>query len=77
MSGNVVEWCFDDWHDNYEGAPEDGRAWLFDNNNHCQMKSLRGGGWYNDPWGCRSADRGWGHPDGIGEVGFRVVCVGA
>ena len=28
MHGNVWEWCLDDWHDSYEGAPEDGSAWL-------------------------------------------------
>jgi formylglycine-generating enzyme required for sulfatase activity len=28
MHGNVREWCEDDWHDNYEGAPSDGSAWL-------------------------------------------------
>ena len=28
MHGNVWEWCLDDWHGSYEGAPEDGSAWL-------------------------------------------------
>ncbi|MFN9623948.1 MAG: formylglycine-generating enzyme family protein [Cyanobacteriota bacterium] len=28
MHGTVWEWCADDWHASYEGAPEDGRAWL-------------------------------------------------
>ncbi len=26
--GNVWEWCADRWHENYEGAPTDGSAWL-------------------------------------------------
>jgi len=26
--GNVWEWNEDDWHDDYKGAPEDGRAWV-------------------------------------------------
>jgi formylglycine-generating enzyme required for sulfatase activity len=30
MHGNVWEWCLDDWHESYEGAPEDGSAWLID-----------------------------------------------
>jgi len=30
MAGNVWEWVADCWHDSYEGAPSDGRAWLDD-----------------------------------------------
>ena len=28
MAGNVTEWVEDDWHINYEGAPDDGSAWV-------------------------------------------------
>ncbi len=28
MHGNVLEWCADLWHENYDGAPTDGSAWL-------------------------------------------------
>ena len=38
MHGNLDEWCLDDWHDNYEGAPGDGSAWLDENDNLYQKK---------------------------------------
>ncbi|WP_414543713.1 SUMF1/EgtB/PvdO family nonheme iron enzyme [Nostoc sp. CCY0012] len=60
MHGNVWEWCLDDWHDSYEGAPTDGSAW-FDNNDNLYQKQgravLRGGSWAPDPIYCRSAFR--------------------
>lgn len=28
MSGNVWEWCEDDWHSNYKDAPTNGSAWV-------------------------------------------------
>jgi len=30
MAGNVYEWLEDDWHDDYNGAPDDGSAWVDD-----------------------------------------------
>jgi formylglycine-generating enzyme required for sulfatase activity len=27
MHGNVGEWCMDNWHENYSGAPGDGSVW--------------------------------------------------
>jgi Sulfatase-modifying factor enzyme 1 len=58
MHGNVDEWCFDHWHENYENAPEDGLFWINkvnDNDNHFRL--LRGGSWDSYPDFCRSANR--------------------
>jgi formylglycine-generating enzyme required for sulfatase activity len=73
MIGNVWEWCEDHWHNSYAGAPDDGSAWL-DNDNDYRM--LRGGSWYNDPNGCRSAFRfdSYRRDDRYYGIGFRVVC---
>jgi formylglycine-generating enzyme required for sulfatase activity len=74
MHGQVWEWCADIWHENYEGAPSDGSAWLGGNNN--DYKVLRGGSWYYYPAYCRSATRDWNRRDyGNHFRGFRVVCV--
>ncbi|KOP23036.1 hypothetical protein AMR41_28255 [Hapalosiphon sp. MRB220] len=73
MHGNVWEWCLDHWHDNYEGAPTDGSAWLSDNDN--QSRLLRGGSWTFNPESCRSAYRYDFNPDlDLDLIGFRVVC---
>ena len=76
MSGNVWEWCEDDWHDSYAGAPDDGTAWI-DNDNRSQSgKCLRGGSWINFPCYCRSAIRGRDYPvNHYSNSGFRVACV--
>ncbi len=73
MHGNVWEWCADDWHDNYDGAPTDGSAWIDDDNaqnvnpenkeystknrQNNQYSVIRGGSWPYDPLNCRSAYR--------------------
>jgi formylglycine-generating enzyme required for sulfatase activity len=76
MSGNVWEWCEDDWHDSYAGAPDDGSAWLDNDNRSQSRKRLRGGSWGNSPDLCRSALRDRNFP-GIhyDRIGFRVACV--
>ncbi|MEL6384848.1 MAG: formylglycine-generating enzyme family protein, partial [Cyanobacteria bacterium J06626_18] len=74
MHGNVWEWCLDHWHKSYEGAPEDGSAWLTDNENASRV--LRGGSWNYDPRNCRSAYRYSDTRDSrLDNIGFRVVSV--
>ena len=72
MHGNVWEWCEDDWHDNYEGAPKDGSAWISENDS---IKVVRCGSWIEAPVFCRSAYRFSGFPDDpFISIGFRVAC---
>ena len=73
MHGNVWEWCQDYWHNNYDGAPDDGSAWIEVGN--AERRILRGGSWYSNPRYCRSAYRDSNHPDIRDNlIGFRVVC---
>jgi formylglycine-generating enzyme required for sulfatase activity len=75
MHGNVWEWCLDDWHDSYEGAPDDGSAWLIETAETASSKVLRGGSWIYSPRWCRSAYRNHVVVDANHRsIGFRVVC---
>jgi formylglycine-generating enzyme required for sulfatase activity len=70
--GNVWEWCSDNWHDTYIGAPTDGSSRVTIENIDYQMQ--RGGTWLTSPIYCRSAyrshsTRGHYHDN----VGFRVA----
>ena len=42
LSGNVMEWVEDCWHDSYTRAPRDGSAWV---NRGCENRVIRGGNW--------------------------------
>ncbi|TRU49935.1 MAG: serine/threonine-protein kinase pkn1 [Microcystis aeruginosa Ma_QC_Ca_00000000_S207] len=76
MSGNVWEWCEDDWHDSYKNAPDDGTAWIDNDNRSQSPKCLRGGSWRYFPFSCRSAYRDWFDPvNHYVILGFRVACV--
>ncbi|MBO3457634.1 SUMF1/EgtB/PvdO family nonheme iron enzyme [Aetokthonos hydrillicola Thurmond2011] len=80
MHGNIWEWCTDDWHENYDGAPDQEVAWLSNKNieGEANIKLLRGGSWDVSPRFCRSAYRVRNARDsGSLNVGFRVVVVGA
>lgn len=76
MHGNVWEWCEDLWHENYEGAPTDGSAWLNPKATKDDLRLLRGGSWFFTPKDCRSAFRSLYDPGyRFLSVGFRVVCL--
>ncbi|MCX5769473.1 MAG: formylglycine-generating enzyme family protein [Candidatus Hydrogenedentes bacterium] len=74
MSGNVYEWCEDDWHSSYTGAPADGSAWVDSPRGSDRM--IRGGCWgyYGS---CRSAYRiyyyHYGPSDETNGLGFRLA----
>jgi formylglycine-generating enzyme required for sulfatase activity len=71
MHGNVWEWCEDNWHPNYEGAPDDGSVWLGGDRS---LRVLRGGSWTNDPAHLRSASRNRFRPDiRYSDIGFRLA----
>ena len=73
MHGNVFEWCQDHWHENYEGAPTDGSAWL--SSGESKYRVYRGGSWFSFPGYCRSASRYWSGPALRNDlIGFRVCC---
>jgi hypothetical protein len=71
MHGSVWEWVEDCWNDNYQGAPEDGSAWV---RGDCSRRASRGGCWAHPPQFLRATCRDWnkaGHRIDI--LGFRVA----
>ena len=74
MSGNVWEWCEDQWHDTYEGAPDDGSAWV--DREEGTNRVRRGGSWFINAQSCRSTLRNNITPsDRSGSFGFRLALV--
>ena len=55
MQGNVWEWCEDEYHSNYDGAPVDGGAWV--SSALAALRVIRGGSWDYGAVLCRSAYR--------------------
>ena len=70
--GNVWEWCADDWHDNYDGAPIDSSVW--DASNDSGSKVIRGGSFGSSPQNCRSAFR-YSYVSNFrsNDLGFRIL----
>jgi formylglycine-generating enzyme required for sulfatase activity len=69
--GNVWEWVEDCYSDTYQGAPSNGKPWLWEG---CPNRVLRGGSWYEGPAQQRSAVRFIGSPDmQLDTFGFRVA----
>ncbi len=78
MHGNVFEWCLDHYHNNYEGAPTDGSAWIDLDADQGALRMVRGGCWCYFPQYCRSAYRFSYDPvNQLSFIGFRVVCEAA
>jgi formylglycine-generating enzyme required for sulfatase activity len=72
IAGNVWEWCEDDWHSNYNGAPTDGSAWI--DSPRGSTRVIRGGSWeYGDTY-TRCANRNSSSPTNRDAgVGFRCA----
>ena len=70
MHGNVWEWVEDQWHDSYEGAPENGTAWLAKQPGAGARRVVRGGSWNDSARYVRSAYRFWLDP------GYRSTSLG-
>jgi len=76
MLGNAAEWTEDCAHSNYEGAPVDGMAWLYNDNGRCDFRVIRGGSWSWNSSFIRSASRYWVPQDARNStIGFRVFRV--
>jgi len=73
MSGNVWEWTQDCWHDNFQGAPVDGSAWLAAGQANCDRVG-RGGSRFNLDWDVRSSSRyGYASSYRLEIQGFRLA----
>ena len=72
MHGNVWEWCEDNWHDDYDLLPKDGKAWTQGGDRSCRV--VRGGSWRDPAHYCRSAKRSQS-PTNQGDrcTGFRIA----
>jgi len=72
MHGNLMEWCADNWIDDYRMSLRDDSPYQMFDNPH---RVARGGSWHDNPQLCRSAARiRFSQSDAEEYIGFRVVC---
>lgn len=71
MTGNVSEWCLDDWNKDRSKQKAEFTRGYFDNGNLCV---IRGGNWYVNVGGYRLTDRDCSS-GGQNYIGFRVALV--
>ncbi len=71
LAGNVWEWCADYYHSTYQGAPDNGSAWI---EPETDFRVIRGGSWRTGAEACRSSNRHF-NPEGYhyDDLGFRLV----
>ena len=70
LLGNVWEWCADNWHPDYTGAPAESVLW----EGSSPLRTLRGGSWVNTAGGVRASSRaGFSLVVATAYCGFRCV----
>jgi formylglycine-generating enzyme required for sulfatase activity len=73
-AGNVWEWVQDCWHENYSGAPGEGRVWKAEGGGKCDQRVIRGGSWGDRPNFLRSSNRYRANADDRdNNLGFRLA----
>ena len=74
MHGNVSEWVEDCYHDRYQDAPADGRAWTNACTTQVDIRIIRGGAWRDASHTTRSAARGSASARYYdNRIGFRIA----
>ncbi|MBR2425513.1 MAG: SUMF1/EgtB/PvdO family nonheme iron enzyme [Lentisphaeria bacterium] len=75
MSGNVWEWCLDDWSEASNSTLAEFSRTNKDSNDETR-RMIRGGSWSDYTWYCRSADRESRKPNArLNDLGFRLILV--
>jgi formylglycine-generating enzyme required for sulfatase activity len=72
LHGNLMEWCQDHWHDDYEEAPGNSKGWNEEDNQ--ELRVIRGGAWNLSIDWARSASRSkYSAKNRARYIGFRLM----